>query len=126
VHRLDSEQADLELGGVRRRYRVLRRGELCEVISPLGHSSLRELPRHPGAEAEDAEGALVAPMPGRVIRLGVEEGGAVEAGSAVAVLEAMKMEHELSAPSSGTVAELRVSEGDQVEAGAVLAVIEEA
>ena len=41
----------------------------------------------------------------------------------VAVLEAMKMEHELTAPAAGTLDELRVAEGDQVESGAVIGVI---
>ena len=62
----------------------------------------------------------MAPMPGRVIRLAVTEGAAVEAGSVVAVLEAMKMEHELLAPAAGTVAAVHVAEGDQVDAGAAL------
>jgi propionyl-CoA carboxylase alpha chain len=59
-----------------------------------------------------------------VIRLAVTEGAAVEAGSVVAVLEAMKMEHELLAPAAGTVAAVHVTEGDQVDAGAALAVID--
>ncbi len=63
-------------------------------------------------------------MPGKVIRLAVAAGAEVEAGAVVAVLEAMKMEHELLAPAAGTVAELLVAEGDQVDAGAALAVID--
>ncbi|MFN8150514.1 MAG: acetyl-CoA carboxylase biotin carboxyl carrier protein subunit [Solirubrobacterales bacterium] len=63
-------------------------------------------------------------MPGKVIKLAVAEGDAVEVGDVLVVLEAMKMEHELTAPSAGTVAELRVAEGDQVESGAPLAVVE--
>ena len=46
------------------------------------------------------------------------------AGAVIAVLEAMKMEHELTAGTAGSVSEIRVSDGDQVEAGAVIAVIE--
>jgi propionyl-CoA carboxylase alpha chain len=126
VHGLGPEEADLELDGVRRSYRIRRTAERVDVFSPLGHTPLRELPRHPGAEGAEAEGALVAPMPGRVLRLGVAAGEEVGEGALVAVLEAMKMEHELIAPSAGKVAELRVAEGDQVEAGTVLAVIEAA
>jgi propionyl-CoA carboxylase alpha chain len=120
---------DLEAEGVRHRHRVRRaadpRGEVVHHVNgPTGQSSLTELSRYPGAEGEAAEGAIMAPMPGRVIRI-VEEGAEVGAGEVVAVLEAMKMEHELTAPAAGTVAEARVSEGQQVEAGTVLAVLAE-
>ena len=124
VHGLTPDEVDLELAGVRRRYRVRRRGHVHHVNGPDGQLDLRELPRYPGSEGALAEGALVAPMPGRVIRLAVTEGAAVEAGSVVAVLEAMKMEHELLAPAAGTVAAVHVAEGDQVDAGAALAVID--
>ena len=96
------------------------------VNGPAGQISLRELPRYPGSEEALAEGALVAPMPGKVIKLAVAEGAEVETGDVIVVLEAMKMEHELTAPAAGTIAELRVAEGDQVDAGSALAVIETA
>ena len=124
VRALSADAVELETGGVSRRYEVARVGEVHHVNSALGQSSLHELPRFPtGTEALGA-GALVAPMPGKVIKLAVAEGAAVEAGAVLVVLEAMKMEHELTAPAAGTVSELRVAEGDQVEAGAPLAVIE--
>jgi acetyl/propionyl-CoA carboxylase alpha subunit len=122
----EPDEVDLEIGGVRRRYRVRRSGDAHHVNGPDGQLDLRELPRYTGAGGGLAEGALVAPMPGKVIRLAVTEGAAVEAGSVVAVLEAMKMEHELLAPAAGTVATLHVAEGDQVDAGAPLAVIDPA
>jgi propionyl-CoA carboxylase alpha chain len=115
---------ELEIDGVSRRYLVRRSGDVHHVNSALGQVSLRELPRFPGADDALGEGALIAPMPGKVIKLEVEEGADVEAGQVVIVLEAMKMEHELTAPADGTVSDLRVAEGDQVEAGAPLAVIE--
>jgi 3-methylcrotonyl-CoA carboxylase alpha subunit len=71
-----------------------------------------------------ADGAILAPMPGRVIAIEVAEGDAVEAGQRLLVLEAMKMEHALTAPFAGTVAELAVSEGAQVQVEALLARIE--
>ena len=123
---LGPDLVELETGGVSRRYEVARDGDIVHVNSALGQSSLRELPRFPSGEEALGEGALVAPMPGRVIKLAVEEGAEVEAGAVLVVLEAMKMEHELTAPAAGTVTELRVAEGDQVEAGAPLAVIEPA
>jgi 3-methylcrotonyl-CoA carboxylase alpha subunit len=80
----------------------------------------------PGSVPSTADGAIFAPMPGRVIALNVAEGEAVEAGQRLLVLEAMKMEHALTAPFAGTVAELAVSEGAQVQVEALLARIEPA
>jgi propionyl-CoA carboxylase alpha chain len=117
-------RVDLEIDSVRRSFRVHRDGEMRFVNSPLGQTALRELPRFPDDTAAQAEGALVAPMPGKVIRVGVEAGQTVAPGEVIAVLEAMKMEHELTAGAGGSVSEVHVSDGDQVEAGAVIAVIE--
>ncbi|MET0650163.1 MAG: acetyl-CoA carboxylase biotin carboxyl carrier protein subunit [Pyrinomonadaceae bacterium] len=65
-----------------------------------------------------------APMPGKVVRVLVEAGQAVEAGQGVVVVEAMKMQNELKSPKSGIVAELRAEPGATVNAGDVLVVIE--
>jgi biotin carboxyl carrier protein len=67
---------------------------------------------------------IKAPMPGKVVRVLVEAGQAVEAGQPVVVVEAMKMQNELKSPKSGAVAELRAEVGSTVNAGDVLAVIE--
>jgi 3-methylcrotonyl-CoA carboxylase alpha subunit len=77
-----------------------------------------------GGNASAADGAIIAPMPGKVIAVDVSEGEAVEAGQRLLVLEAMKMEHALTAPFAGTVTELSVSRGSQVQVEAVLAVVE--
>ncbi|WP_417322682.1 acetyl/propionyl/methylcrotonyl-CoA carboxylase subunit alpha [Erythrobacter aureus] len=74
--------------------------------------------------ASAANGAILAPMPGKVIAVDVAEGDAVTAGQRLMVLEAMKMEHALTAPFDGTVTELSASEGGQVQVEAVLAVVE--
>jgi 3-methylcrotonyl-CoA carboxylase alpha subunit len=79
--------------------------------------------RGSGAAAA-ADGAIFAPMPGKVITLDVAEGNSVTAGQRLMVLEAMKMEHALTAPFDGVVAELSASEGAQVQVEAVLAVVE--
>ena len=118
-------EVELEVDGVRRRYRVLRSGGSAHVSSPLGHGTLEEVPRFPTETEAAAEGALVAPMPGKVIQLRAGEGDRVDAGDVVLVLEAMKMEHELTAPAAATLTELRVGEGDQVESGAVLGLFED-
>ena len=67
---------------------------------------------------------IVAPMPGRVVRVLVAPGDEVEARQGVVVVEAMKMENELRAPRAGKVREVSVAAGTSVEAGRVLAVIE--
>ena len=71
-----------------------------------------------------ADGAILSPMPGRVIAVEVAAGDAVTKGQKLVTLEAMKMEHSLTAPFDGTVAELRAVEGGQVSEGAVLARVE--
>ncbi|OZD12520.1 acetyl/propionyl-CoA carboxylase subunit alpha [Rhodococcus sp. 06-156-3C] len=71
-------------------------------------------------EAHSGNAEIVSPMPGSVIAVEVATGDAVSAGSAVVVVEAMKMEHALTTPVDGTV-ELAVSVGDQVQVDQVLA-----
>ena len=63
-------------------------------------------------------------MPGRVVRVLVAPGDAVEARQAVVVVEAMKMENELRSPRAGRVKEVAVLAGSSVEAGRVLVVID--
>ena len=58
-------------------------------------------------------------MPGRVLKVLVAEGDAVEAGTPLVVVEAMKMENELAAARSGTVRKIHVSPGQNVESGSV-------
>jgi biotin carboxyl carrier protein len=67
---------------------------------------------------------VVAPMPGQVRSIATALDASVEAGDAVVVLEAMKMEHAVAAPIAGRVTEIRVTAGDQVARGQLLAVIE--
>jgi biotin carboxyl carrier protein len=66
---------------------------------------------------------IVAPMPGRVVKVLVKPGDIVDARQGLVVVEAMKMENELRAPAAGTVSEVKVAEGASVEANAVLVVI---
>lgn len=58
---------------------------------------------------------VVAPMPGLVVRVDVEEGDVVEAGQSVAIVEAMKMENDLAAEGAGRVTRVLVAAGDTVE-----------
>ena len=77
-----------------------------------------------GGSGADGEQAVVAPMPGRVVRLLVNPGDSVEARQGVVVVEAMKMENELRSPKTGRVKTISVTPGTSVEAGRVLLVVE--
>jgi biotin carboxyl carrier protein len=78
------------------------------------------------ARAGEAQGPkkIIAPMPGKVVRLLVSAGEAVEPGSGIAVVEAMKMQNEIKSPKRGTVRRILVTEGAAVNAGDVLAIVE--
>ncbi len=76
-----------------------------------------------GGQASAADGAIIAPMPGKVIAVDVRERQAVTAGQRLMVLEAMKMEHALTAPFDGVVEGLVVSAGAQVQVEAVLVTV---
>jgi biotin carboxyl carrier protein len=67
---------------------------------------------------------VVAPMPGKLVRVLVAPGQDVAAGEGLVVVEAMKMENELRAPKAGRVRDVPVREGQAVEAGALLVVVE--
>jgi biotin carboxyl carrier protein len=67
---------------------------------------------------------IAAPMPGKIVRVLVAEGDAVEAGQGLVVVEAMKMQNEMKAPKPGRIVSLVAREGATVAAGEVLAVIE--
>jgi biotin carboxyl carrier protein len=68
--------------------------------------------------------SIVAPMPGKVIRILVAPGDAVEAGQGLIVVEAMKMQNEMKAPRAGVIAQLHASEGATVAVGETLLIIE--
>jgi biotin carboxyl carrier protein len=78
--------------------------------------------RSGAAEAEGRQQVL-APMPGKIVRVLVETGQAVEAKQGLLVVEAMKMQNEIRSPKSGTVERLLVTEGQTVNAGEVLAIV---
>jgi biotin carboxyl carrier protein len=67
---------------------------------------------------------MLAPMPGKIVRVISATGTEVEAGHGVLVIEAMKMQNELKSPKKGTVKQILVAEGQSVSAGEVLAIVE--
>ena len=91
---------------------------IAEVIDPRAWSGRR----HGSVEAEGRQ-QIVAPMPGKVVRLLVKAGEHVEAGQGLLVVEAMKMQNEIRSPKSGTVERILAREGQPVNAGEVLCVV---
>ena len=84
------------------------------LIDPTAHAIAQ------AAEAASSGGRLTAPMPGKVISFLAQPGQAVKQGQALAVMEAMKMEHTINSPRDGMVAELLYAIGDQVNEGGEL------
>ncbi len=89
-----------------------------------GAGRARPRPSSSHGSSATGDGTVSAPMQGTIVQVLVAVGDAVEAGQAVLVLEAMKMENHINAEMAGTVAEIRVKPGDGVGTGDVLAVIE--
>ena len=69
------------------------------------------------------EGAITAPMAGKIVSVKVKKGDSVKVGAVLCILEAMKMENEIVAPEAGTVQEVNVSEGSTINEAEVLIVI---
>lgn len=81
--------------------------------------------RRTGEEhGEEGQQQLIAPMPGKVVRVLLQAGDEVEAGQGVVIVEAMKMQNEIKSSKKGRVLEIRVTEGETVNAGQMLAVVE--
>jgi pyruvate carboxylase subunit B len=103
---------ELEIGG--RRHRALALDERSRAIRELAGS----------AAASHGPIELIAPMPGLVIQIEVQDGDQVERGQGLVVIEAMKMENELRATTAGRVVEVRVAPGQKVDKGQTLLVID--
>lgn len=91
----------------------------AEVRDPR---SLRSRRAAAGQEAGPAK--IVAPMPGKVVRIIAKEGDEVEAGQGVVVVEAMKMQNEIKTTKKGKVTKIAVKEASAVNAGDLLAIVE--
>jgi biotin carboxyl carrier protein len=76
-----------------------------------------------GALESGGRQQVLAPMPGKVVRLLLKAGEAVEAGQGIAVVEAMKMQNEVKSPKTGNIERVLVAEGQTVDAGEVLATV---
>jgi len=95
---------------IRRRHQVVNAAEVPDRTSPPGEPS--------------ETGAVLAPLPGLVLKVLVREGDTITEGEPVATMEAMKMENEIEAPISGTISSISVSEGENVLENALIMRIE--
>ncbi|WP_006245447.1 biotin carboxylase N-terminal domain-containing protein [Mycolicibacterium tusciae] len=111
----------LSVSGVERAFEIARYSSDVCVDSALGPVHLIALPRFGDPDAAVAQGSLLAPMPGSVLRIGAAVGDSVTAGQPLVWLEAMKMEHTVTSPGDGILAELNVEVGQQVDVGFALA-----
>jgi biotin carboxyl carrier protein len=99
------------------------------IVHVNGHSApvtildARRRRRESGAGGSATPASVVAPMPGRIVKVLVATGDVVEAQQPLVVIEAMKMENELRAPRAGSVTDVRITQGMSVEANAVMMVI---
>ena len=97
---------------------IFDRGDVYEFTLDTGERGAEE--------ATAGDGAILSPMPGKIVSVAAKAGTKLKKGDPILVLEAMKMEHTLTAPFDGKVVELTGKAGDQVAEGVVLARIEAA
>jgi 3-methylcrotonyl-CoA carboxylase alpha subunit len=112
---------DVHFAGQRQTVDVYSSGEMDHVFTAGGATQIlaTDLLAHAG-EGLAESGRLTAPMPGKVVSFLVKAGDKVSKGQALAVMEAMKMEHTIAAPADGVVGEVLYAPGDQVAEGAEL------
>jgi len=118
---LGAARHEVQLGGQRGVLAVYAQNERYAVFADAGSALVAEHDpiAHAGDQAGES-GRLTAPMPGKVVALHVKAGDTVQRGQALAVMEAMKMEHTLHAPRDGRVLEVLYAAGDQVVEGGEL------
>jgi len=123
--RAEDDQLVIHFAGQQARVQVFMHSEGADDVAHVfaAHGATRisvvDALAHAG-EVQEAGGRLTAPMPGKVVSFAVKVGDKVKAGQALAVMEAMKMEHTMAAPADGEVLELLYAPGDQVAEGAEL------
>jgi 3-methylcrotonyl-CoA carboxylase alpha subunit len=116
---------DVRYGDLRSSVHLYKKGEIAHVFSARGATQIIAIDALAHAGEVHAEaGRLTAPMPGKVVSFSVKAGDVVRRGQALAVMEAMKMEHTIAAPADGKVTELLYAPGDQVAEGAELLKLE--
>ena len=117
---LDGQSFEVHVEERSGRYRVHTRG--ADLITAMDDPRQWRRGGHGGAGAEGKQ-EVTAPMPGKIVRVLVEEGQEVEAGDGLVVVEAMKMQNAIPSPKQGVVERVLVKPGDTVEHGSKLAVV---
>ena len=117
---------DVEVNGRRFGVTVWVPESQAAAAAAPGGAKLAARPRRAGGQSAAAagSGSVTVPMQGTIVKVLVSAGDIVEAGQAVCVLEAMKMENNIAADKAGTVAEVKVEAGQSVGSGDVVVVIE--
>ncbi len=113
-----------EFAGVEGSAVWMRDGNAVHVSAGGITVSAAEAAPEGSAGAAGGDGRLIAPMPGRVVRVNAAAGASVAADDILVVIEAMKMEHEIGAGVDGTVTDVAVAEGDQVSPRQLLMLVE--
>lgn len=111
------EDATFEVG-----VKTAFRGQTMTVFEPTAQDAVKK-GRAGTTRKVAAEGAVVAPMTGKVVKIKVKKGDHVKAGQVLCVVEAMKMENEISSSTAGTVREVNITEGMPVGEGDTLFLI---
>ena len=112
---------NVQFGGRRITSNTYQNNDVIHIFSVQGATQITAIDLLAHAGVAQAEGGrLTAPMPGKVVSFAVKAGDRVSKGQALAVMEAMKMEHTIAAPLDGVVEELLYAPGDQVAEGAEL------
>ena len=93
-----------------------------QQVREIEHIALEET--EDGGRSEGSSGAVLSPMPGKIMSVKVKVGDMVNANQVVCVLEAMKMENEVQTEVAGKVKEVKVKAGEMVEGGQPLIVVE--
>jgi biotin carboxyl carrier protein len=113
-----SFEARVDTTGGGLRVSVAGREYAAQIVDP------RQRKRYRGGAIEvEGRQQVIAPMPGKVVRVLAAAGDVVEAGKGLVVIEAMKMQNEVRSPKSGTIERMLVAEGQAVNSGDVLAVV---
>jgi len=118
-YRRDGEQAYWDAGGSWTQF-----GQVTTLFANGAAFDTRPFRAEGATAGTAADGAILSPMPGRIIAVEVAPGEGVAKGQKLVTLEAMKMEHTLTAPFDGTITALDATEGAQVSEGALLVRVE--
>jgi biotin carboxyl carrier protein len=97
-------------------------GSTCFAVELRDPRSLRS--RQKAAGNDEGPRKILAPMPGRIVRLLAAENSHVEAGQGIVVVEAMKMQNEIKSPKKGVIKKISATPGAAVNPGDILAIVE--